>query len=126
MNEGDGYTVMKLTEFEEMEGSGECMWRLARKSLDVSSFGMNLVDIGPGGGIPEHTEEERDHEEVFIVLEGDAVAVVDGMDRPAPKGTFVRVAPHVRRTVRNDGESHARVLIVSAPRSSGYEPMGWG
>jgi mannose-6-phosphate isomerase-like protein (cupin superfamily) len=126
MSEGDGYSVMKLTDFEEMEGSGECTWRLARRSLDIDAFGMNLVDIGPGGGIPEHDEEERDQEEVFIVLEGDAVAVLDGIEQPAPKGTFVRVSPAVRRTIRNEGESPARVLIVSAPRSSGYEPMGWG
>jgi quercetin dioxygenase-like cupin family protein len=126
MSEGDDYTVLKLTDFEEMEGSGECTWRLARKSLDIEAFGMNLVDIGPGGGIPEHTEEERDQEEVFIVLEGDAVAVLDGEDQAAPKGTFVRVSPQVRRTIRNDGDTPARVMIVSAPRSSGYEPMGWG
>jgi uncharacterized cupin superfamily protein len=126
MTDGDGYSLLNLTEFEAMEGSGECTWRLARKSLDVDAFGMNLVDIGPGGGIPEHTEEERDQEEVCIVLEGDAVAVVDGVEQPAPQGTFVRFSPAVRRQLRNDGDSPARVLIVSAPRSSGYEPMGWG
>jgi quercetin dioxygenase-like cupin family protein len=123
---GDGYSVLNLKEFEQMDGSGECTWRLARKSLDVSSFGMNLVDIGPGGQIPEHTEDERDHEEVFIVLEGDATAVIDGVEKQASQGTFVRVAPEVRRQIRNDGGAPARVLIVSAPRSSGYEPMGWG
>jgi hypothetical protein len=31
----------------------------------------------------------------------------------------------VRRTLANDGEAAARVLIVSAPRSSGYRPMDW-
>ena len=126
MADGNGFSVENLTEFEEMEGSGECTWRLARKSLGVGSFGMNLVEIGPGGQIPEHTEEERDHEEVFVIWDGDATAVVDGMEKPAPSGTFVRVAPEVRRTIRNDGDSPVRMLIVSAPRSSGYEPMGWG
>jgi quercetin dioxygenase-like cupin family protein len=124
--ESDGFSVLRLADFEQMEGSGDCTWRLARKSLGVDSFGMNLVEIGPGGQIPEHDESERDHEEVFVVWEGDATAVIDGMEKPAPAGTFVRVAPEVRRTIRNDGESSARVLIVSAPRSSGYEPMGWG
>jgi uncharacterized cupin superfamily protein len=122
----DGYDVKQIDEFEGMEGSGECMWRLARKSLGIGAFGMNVVDIGPGGQIPEHTEEERDHEEVFIVLDGDAVAIVDGMEHPAPKGTFVRVSPAVRRQMRNQGSDTTRILIVSAPRSSGYEPMGWG
>ena len=122
----DGYDVKRIEEFDGMEGSGECMWRLARKSLGVNAFGMNVVDIGPGGQIPEHTEEERDHEEVFIVLEGDAVAAIDGVEQPAPKGTFVRVSPAVRRQMRNEGGEVARILIISAPRSSGYEPMGWG
>ena len=126
MTEADGYTVHNREDFERMEGSGECTWALARKSLGIGAFGMNLVEIGPGGQIPEHDEHERDHEEVFIVWEGDAVAVVDGVETAAPAGTFVRVSPAVRRTIRNDGDSAARVLIVSAPRSSGYEPMGWG
>jgi hypothetical protein len=29
------------------------------------------------------------------------------------------------RTVRNTGDGPARVLIVSAPRSSGFEPLDW-
>jgi quercetin dioxygenase-like cupin family protein len=123
---GDGFDVKHLEDFDRMEGSGECTWRLARKSLDVSAFGMNVVDIGPGGQIPEHTEAERDHEEVFIVLDGDATALIDGTEQAAPAGTFVRAAPEVRRQIRNDSERPARVLIVSAPRSSGYEPMDWG
>ena len=126
MGDGDGYTLKSWDDFEQMEGSGESSWRLARKSLGISSFGMNVVDIGAGGGIPEHDERSRDHEEVFIVIDGDATAVIDGVEHPAPRGTFVRVAPEVRRTIRNNGSESARVMIISAPRTSGYEPMGWG
>jgi quercetin dioxygenase-like cupin family protein len=126
MGDGDGYTLKSWDDFEEMEGSGEATWHLARKSLGISSFGMNVVDIGPGGGIPEHDETERDHEELFVVIDGEATAVIDGMEHPAPRGTFVRVAPEVRRTIRNDGSDPARVMVISAPRTSGYEPMGWG
>jgi mannose-6-phosphate isomerase-like protein (cupin superfamily) len=123
---GDGYTLKSWDDFEQMEGSGESMWRLARKSLGISSFGINIVDIGAGGQIPEHDETGRDQEEVFIIVEGDAVAVIDGIDNPAPRGTFVRVAPEVRRTIRNDGDAPVRLMVISAPETSGYEPMGWG
>jgi quercetin dioxygenase-like cupin family protein len=126
MTEGDGYTIMAREDFERMEGSGECVWGLARKSLGVQSFGMNMVEIGPGGQIPEHDESQRDHEEVFIIWEGDGTAVIDGTEADAPAGTFVRVSPEVRRTIRNQSDGPVRLLIVSAPRSSGYEPMGWG
>jgi quercetin dioxygenase-like cupin family protein len=86
---------------------------------------MGLVDIPAGESIPEHDETGRDQEEVFVVLSGSPTMVIDGADHPAPAGTFVRVDPELRRTVRNDGDDVATVLIVSAPRSSGYEPMGW-
>lgn len=126
MADGNGFTILSRDEFEQMEGSGECTWGLARKSLRVGAFGLNMVEIGPGGQIPEHDETGRDQEEVFIIWEGDATAVVDGVDSAAPAGTFVRVSPEVRRTIRNDGDAPVRMLIVSAPRTSGYEPMGWG
>src|SRR3954451_22049032 len=118
-----GYEIVSIEDLEEMEGSGNCTWRLARKGLGVGSFGMNVVDIGPGGEIPAHDESERDHEEVFIVIEGDAVAIVEGSEQPAPAGTMVRVSPQLRRQIRNDGDATARVLIISAPVTSGYEPM---
>jgi hypothetical protein len=51
--------------------------------------------------------------------------VVDGVDHPLRKGSFARLDPQPKRTVRNDGATVARVLIVSAPTSSGYEPLDW-
>ena len=116
----DGFTIGQLGEFEK---NGR--WQLVRRGLDVSSFGMNCVEIEQGYSIPEHNEVDRDQEEVFIVLEGEAVMVVDGEDHPAPAGTFVRVAPARTRTVRNDNEQPVTLLIVSAPTTSGYTDMGW-
>ena len=117
---GNGFTITHRDDFER---TGR--WSLARRSLAVESFGLNLVELEPGYAIPEHDESERDHEEVFVVLSGTATAVLDGREHPAPAGTFVRVDPRVRRTIRNDGDEHVDLMIVSAPRSSGYEPLDW-
>ena len=62
---------------------------------------------------------------MFFVLEGDATVVIDGEEHPAPAGTWARLDPARRRTVRNTGAEPATVLIASAPRTSGYEPMEW-
>ena len=59
------------------------------------------------------------------MLEGDATIVVDGVDHPLRTGSFARLAPEPKRTVRNDSSSLARVLIISAPVGSGYEPLDW-
>jgi len=108
---------------DDLERTGS--WSLVRRSLGISSFGVNLVEIAPGTAIPEHDETGRDQEEMFVVLSGAATLVVDGVDHPAPAGTFARLDPEPTRTVRNDGAEPAEVLIVSAPRSSGYVPMEW-
>jgi uncharacterized cupin superfamily protein len=108
---------------DDLEQTGS--WSLVRRSLGIASFGVNLVEIAPGAAIPEHDETARDQEELFVVLSGAATLVVDGVDHPAPAGTFARLDPEPTRTVRNDGAEPAEVLIVSAPRSSGYAPLEW-
>ena len=66
----EGYTIKRIDEFEEMEGSGGATWRLARKSLGAEAFGFNVVDIEAGGEIPAHDHTGDNQEEVFIILEG--------------------------------------------------------
>jgi len=112
-----------LTHLDDCETTGG--WRLVRRTLGLGAFGLNVVDIPPGEQIPEHDETGRDQEEVFFVVAGSPTLVLDGEDHPAPAGTFARLDPEHVRTVRNDGAQPARVLIASAPRTSGYEPMGW-
>ena len=116
-----GFTIVHLSDFERPFPK----WALARKSLGLQYFGMNVVELPPGETIPEHDEAERDQEEVFITLSGEATMVIDGEEHPAPAGTFTRLDPEPRRTVVNHSDAEVTVLIVSAPRTSGYTPMDW-
>ena len=116
-----GFTIMHVDEFEHPWPK----WRLARKSLGITSFGMNVCELQPGERIPEHDETGRDQEEVFITLSGSPTVVVDGVEHPAPAGTYARLDPEPQRYVVNNGEAPASILIVSAPRTSGYEPLDW-
>jgi len=122
----DGYTIKKVDEFEEMEGSGGATWRLARKTLGAESFGFNVVDIEPGGQIPEHDHSGDNQEEVFIILDGQATIIADDEEHDAPAGTFCRYAPEVKRTIRNDSDATVRALLIGVPVDSGYEQMPWG
>jgi len=122
----DGYTIMHVDDFEEMEGSGNATWRLARKSLGAEAFGFNIVDIEPGGQIPAHNHSEDNQEEVFIILDGQATIVADDEEHDAPAGTFCRYAPEVNRTIRNGSDSTVRALLIGVPVDSGYNQMPWG
>jgi uncharacterized cupin superfamily protein len=53
-------------------------WKLARKALGTSAFGFILVEIGPGGEIPEHDEAESGQVELYVILEGEAVLRIGG------------------------------------------------
>lgn len=108
---------------DDLERTGS--WRLVRRSLDCSALGANLVELGPGESIPEHDETERNQEELFFVVSGAPALVIDGEEHSVPSGTFARLDPAHRRTLRNHGSEPASVLIVSAPTTSGYEPMEW-
>jgi uncharacterized cupin superfamily protein len=115
-----GFTIVHRDEVERNEN-----WWLLRRALGIGSFGMSLVELGPGRSIREHDEVQRDQEEVFVILSGSPTMVIDGENYPAPAGTFVRVDVEPTRTVRNEGDEPCTVLIVSAPRSSGYQAIEW-
>ncbi len=117
---GAGYTIAHRN---QLERTGN--WTLVRRSLGCRALGVNLVEIPPGDSIPEHDETARDQEELFFVVSGAALLVIDGEEHPAPAGTFARLDPPRRRTVRNSGSELCSVLIFSAPTTSGYEPMEW-
>lgn len=117
---GNGYAIAHRDALERTGG-----WSLVRRSLECRAFGVNLVEIQPGESIPEHDERARDQEELFFVLSGSPALVIDGEEHPATPGTFARLDPSLRRTVHNMGSEPSSVLIVSAPRNSGYTPMEW-
>jgi quercetin dioxygenase-like cupin family protein len=120
------YSIKHRDDFERMEGSGESTWLLARKTLGTPCFGYNLVEIGPGGQIPEHDESGSGQVELYVVLEGDAVFRLDGDDHPAPAGTFASIEPPATRTILNRSEAPVTAMVIGVKPDGGYEPMSWG
>jgi uncharacterized cupin superfamily protein len=119
------FTIKHRDEFESMEGSGECTWSLARKALGTSDFGFNLVEVGPGGELPEHSEAESRQVELYIVLEGEAVLRIEGEEHPAPAGTFASIEPPARRTILNRSDAPVTALLIGVRQSAAYEPPAW-
>ena len=121
-----GYSIKHRDEFEAMEGSGDSTWKLARKALGTSAFGFNLVEIEPGGEIPEHDESGSGQVELYAILEGEAVLRIDGTDHPAPAGTFASIEPPASRTILNRSDAKVTALLIGVQPEGGYEPMPWG
>jgi quercetin dioxygenase-like cupin family protein len=119
------YTIKHRDEFERMEGSGDSTWLLARKALGTSCFGFNLVEIEPGGQIPEHDESGSEQVELYVILEGEAVLRLDGEDHSAPAGTFASIEPPATRTILNRSDAKVTALLIGVEPEGGYEPMSW-
>jgi len=121
-----GYSIKHRDDLERMEGSGESTWLLARKALGTESFGYNLVEIGPGGQIPEHDETASGQDELYVILEGEAVFVVDGEEVAAPAGTLAAFEPAVTRAIHNRSDAKVTAMLIGVDPSGNYQPMSWG
>jgi quercetin dioxygenase-like cupin family protein len=119
------YTIKHRDEFESMQGSGECTWLLARKALGTSAFGFNLVEIGPGGQLPEHDEAESGQVELYAILEGEAVLRIEGEDHPAPAGTFASIEPPASRTILNRSESPVTAMLIGVHPTDEFKPASF-
>ncbi|HEY6730660.1 MAG TPA: cupin domain-containing protein [Solirubrobacterales bacterium] len=119
------YAIKHRDEFERMEGSGDSTWLLARKACGTTAFGYNLVEIEPGGQIPEHDESGSGQVELYVILEGEAVMRLDGEDHPAPAGTFASIEPPATRTILNRSDAEVVALLIGVEPDGGYEPMSW-
>jgi mannose-6-phosphate isomerase-like protein (cupin superfamily) len=77
-------------------------WVPLRRELGVTGFGINAyVGREVGGELVEPHDETSPgsgrHEEIYLVLSGHALFLVDGQEVDAPEGTFVFVPPGVSR-----------------------------
>jgi uncharacterized cupin superfamily protein len=118
-------SVKNRDEFETMAGSGGCTWTLARKALGTEAFGYNLVELEPGGALPAHYESGSRQVELYVVLDGEAVVVIDGEEHAAPAGTFASIEPDSERTLLNRSSAPVTALLFGAVAGPGYQPPSW-
>jgi mannose-6-phosphate isomerase-like protein (cupin superfamily) len=113
-----GYSVKRIDEIETAYGGG---MRLARASLGVASFGMQVEEFPPNfDEYPEHTHSEDGQEEVYIVLRGSAEMEIEGARIPLDTETIVRVGPGVSRRIFA-GPEGARILALGGVPGAAYE-----
>jgi quercetin dioxygenase-like cupin family protein len=115
-----GYSVVRV---HELEGAGPGgAFRFVRRELGVEAFGINWVELPPGGEGREHDEQETGQEEVNVVVRGSGVYRIEGDEVPVDEGTFLRFDPGTTR-VPVAGPEGMTLVAVGARRGS-YEPRG--
>ena len=96
------------------------MW-FFRDALDCESLGITLLELEAGGKGKAHDHADEDHEEVYLVVDGElTVELGGGADDPETTETIAageatRVAADTRRQLHNHGDGTVRVVIAGAP-----------
>jgi hypothetical protein len=116
----------KAAHLDEIAAEQWPYWAPIRHHFDVRSFGINAWRGGDGDEvIKRHTEEEQNHEEVYIVLSGRAVFEIGGEEIDAPAVTDVHVSDPSLERVGVAKEDGTVILSVGATLGAAYEPSGW-
>ena len=96
-------------------------FRPARQALGVSAWGMNVIEFDPNTtGYPEHDHKHDGQEELYLVLEGSIVLVVDGKETALTRGQMARVGPETTRKFVTRDEP-AKLLALGATPNKAYE-----
>ena len=98
--------------------------KLVRAGLDISAFGVQIMDLPPDYTTASHDESETGQQELYVALHG-AGAVVAGEHRlPLDPEHLVRVNAGVDRTLTS-GPEGLRVLCVGGVPGAAYVAPEW-
>jgi mannose-6-phosphate isomerase-like protein (cupin superfamily) len=106
-----GYTVVDAKDVEPRNG----VFRQIRRTLGVTAFGINQIDLPPGAEGFEHDESSSGQEEVYVFLGGRGVMHVQGEEIDVYPGRFVFVEPGTSRKPVAGPDGLSWVCIGSVP-----------
>jgi uncharacterized cupin superfamily protein len=108
------------------EGRGDLLpftgWSDEEAEALFPQLGINLVVLAPGEPMAMY-HWEADTED-FLVLEGEAILLVEGEERPLRRWDFVHCPPLTKHTIVGAGEAPCIVLAIGARAHQAGE--GWG
>lgn len=123
-----GFHVTRLDELERLPVDEEGLtWRPIRRTLGISSFGVNGYTAEHAGDrvVEEHSERQNEHEEAYVVVSGHATFTVGDEEIDAPAGTVVFLPdPQVRRGAVAK-EAGTTVVAVGAKPGAAHQASAW-
>jgi quercetin dioxygenase-like cupin family protein len=99
--------------YQDVDPAAEALHFL-RDPLDCEELGVTVIECDPGWTGMEHDHAEEDHEEVYLLVDGEATVTVEGEPVAMEPGDALRVDPEASRQIRN-GEAESRFVVVGAP-----------
>ncbi len=110
----DDWTMVRLDEVPDVLGDYPGEMRFLTHPLNASQVAVTWRRMpARTGGKGSYGHRHRTQEEIYLVTEGTLEAKLDGTVIDLPRGSAVRVAPGVARSLWNEGPEDAHVVLVS-------------
>jgi mannose-6-phosphate isomerase-like protein (cupin superfamily) len=120
-----GWGVETVKDIPPVKSDWPATWKSIRHHFGITAFGINGVSKDAGNVlIPEHDENESGQQEVFIVLEGEALATFDGEQVKVGAGQIAAVEPTTKRKFEA-AASPTTLVVIGAPVGRAYEVGPW-
>jgi len=111
--EGDGWFVVNMSEAVSFGFDDEMYGFIFEGELrNFPHFGINVRVLGPGR--PAAMYHAESGQEAFLVLQGEALLIVEDEERPLQQWDFVHMPPNTAHIVVGAGEAPCVVLMVGA------------
>jgi mannose-6-phosphate isomerase-like protein (cupin superfamily) len=99
--------------YEEVEAVGGGLHFL-RDPLNCEHLGVSVLAVDPGWEGKPHDHGDDDHEEVYVLVEGEATVTVEGEAVEMQSGDALRVDPDSERQIEN-GDAESTFVLAGAP-----------
>ena len=93
----EGYSVATVGDLASFEGKA-----FVKDMLGTTSVELSFGTLAPGTSVP-FFHHHKQNEEVYVVLSGEGVFILDGQEESVASGSIVRVAPEVSRNTKCTG-----------------------
>ena len=85
-----------------------------RDPLGCEQFGISVLECEPGWTGKEHAHVDREHEEVYLLVDGSATVTINDEDVQMEGGDAIRLPPEATRQIRN-GDTESLFVLAGAP-----------
>ena len=108
----EGYSIATVGDIASFEGKA-----FVKDILNTTSMEVSFGTLAPGCTVP-FFHHHKQNEEVYVVLSGEGVFILDGKEEPVTSGSIVRVAPSVSRNTKCTGTVPLVYICIQAKDGS--------
>jgi uncharacterized cupin superfamily protein len=116
-----GYAARALDELPTIWGG---FATLVGAGLDITAFGVNVMDLPPDYETSTHDEADTGQQELYVALLGSGAVLIDGRAHPLDADHVVAVDAGTDRAL-SSGPDGMRVLCVGGVPGGVYERPDW-